>query len=206
MKKKLIYTLVAVIAIALIVIASLLMRGKTNALDEYNAIDTLKEIKAYKSNITIEVINDKESNKYEGVQTYKRGIGYKLDLNDNRSFTFKGDEILVKDKESTREYTLNKEFDEVFKYGFIGEYIGLIYTNEELKFRTETINNHEYFVIKTLMPGSNNNIYSGSLYYDIENCAPKKIIIYDNSGRERIIYTYENFNWTDKVDDVELDL
>lgn len=206
MKKKLIYTLVSVIAIALIVIASLLMKGKTEALDEYNAIDTLKEIRAYKSNITIEVINDRESNKYEGVQTYKRGIGYKLDLNDNRSFTFKGDEILVKDRESTREYTLNKEFDEVFKYGFIGEYIGLIYTNEELEFSTETINNHEYFIIKTLMPGSNNNIYSGSLYYDIENCVPKKIIIYDNNRRERIIYTYENFNWTDKVDDVELDL
>lgn len=206
MKKKLIYTLVSVIAIALIVIASLLMKGKTEALDEYNAIDTLKEIRAYKSNITIEVINDRESNKYEGIQTYKRGIGYKLDLNDNRSFTFKGDEILVKDRESTREYTLNKEFDEVFKYGFIGEYIGLIYTNEELEFSTETINNHEYFIIKTLMPGSNNNIYSGSLYYDIENCVPKKIIIYDNNRRERIIYTYENFNWTDKVDDVELDL
>ncbi|MFR1709005.1 MAG: germination lipoprotein GerS-related protein [Clostridium sp.] len=206
MKKKLIYTLVSVIAIALIVIASLLMKGKTEALDEYNAIDTLKEIRAYKSNITIEVINDRESNKYEGVQTYKRGIGYKLDLNDNRSFTFKGDEILVKDRESTREYTLNKEFDEVFKYGFIGEYIGLIYTNEELEFSTETINNQEYFIIKTLMPGSNNNIYSGSLYYDIENCVPKKIIIYDNNRRERIIYTYENFNWTDKVDDVELDL
>lgn len=206
MKKKLIYTLVSVIAIALIVIASLLMKGKTEALDEYNAIDTLKEIRAYKSNITIEVINDRESNKYGGVQTYKRGIGYKLDLNDNRSFTFKGDEILVKDRESTREYTLNKEFDEVFKYGFIGEYIGLIYTNEELEFSTETINNQEYFIIKTLMPGSNNNIYSGSLYYDIENCVPKKIIIYDNNRRERIIYTYENFNWTDKVDDVELDL
>ena len=205
MKKKLIYTLVSVIAIALIVIASLLMKGKTEALDEYNAIDTLKEIRAYKSNITIEVINDRESNKYEGVQTYKRGIGYKLDLNDNRSFTFKGDEILVKDRESTREYTLNKEFDEVFKYGFIGEYIGLIYTNEELEFSTETINNQEYFIIKTLMPGSNNNIYSGSLYYDIENCVPKKIIIYDNNRRERIIYTYEKVNWTDNVDDVELD-
>lgn len=206
MKKKLIYALVIIIGICLSIIITLLMKGKSEVLDEYNAIDTLKEIKAYKSDITIEVINDRETNKYEGFQTYKKDIGYKLDLKDKRSFAFKGDEILVKDNDNTKEYTLDKGFDEVFKYGFIGEYIGLIYTNEELEFKTETINNSEYFVITTLIPGSNNNICKGSLYYDIKNNLPKNIIIYDNKGRERIIYTYESFNWTDKVEDVELDL
>ncbi|WP_051823998.1 MULTISPECIES: germination lipoprotein GerS-related protein [Clostridium] len=205
MKKRLIYTLF-IIAICLTIAVTLFIKGRTRTLDEYNAIDSLSEIKVYKSDITIEVINDRETNKYEGFQTYKKDIGYKLDLKDKRSFTFKGDEILVKDKENIKEYTLDKGFDEVFKYGFIGEYIGLIYTNEELEFETETINNSEYFVITTVIPGSNNNICKGSLYYDIKNNRPKKIIIYDNKGRERIIYTYENFNWTDKVEDVELDL
>lgn len=205
MKKRLTYTLF-IIAICLTIAVTLFIKGRTRTLDEYNAIDSLSEIKVYKSDITIEVINDRETNKYEGFQTYKKDIGYKLDLKDKRSFTFKGDEILVKDKENIKEYTLDKGFDEVFKYGFIGEYIGLIYTNEELEFETETINNSEYFVITTVIPGSNNNICKGSLYYDIKNNRPKKIIIYDNKGRERIIYTYENFNWTDKVEDVELDL
>ncbi len=205
MKKRLTYTLF-IIAICLTVTVALLIKGRTRTLDEYNAIDSLSEIKAYKSDITIEIVNDRETNKYEGFQTYKKDIGYKLDLKDKRSFTFKGDEILVKDKENIKEYTLDKGFDEVFKYGFIGEYIGLIYTNEELEFETETINNGEYFVITTVIPGSNNNIFQGSLYYDIKNNRPMKIIIYDNKGRERIIYTYENFNWTDKVEDVELDL
>lgn len=205
MKKRLTYTLF-IIAICLTIAVALFIKGRTRTLDEYNVIDSLSEIKAYKSDITIEVVNDRETNKYEGFQTYKKDIGYKLDLKDKRSFTFKGDEILVKDKENIKEYTLDKGFDEVFKYGFIGEYIGLIYTNEELEFETETINNSEYFVITTVIPGSNNNICQGSLYYDIKNNRPKKIIIYDNKGRERIIYTYENFNWTDKVEDVELDL
>lgn len=205
MKKRLTYTLF-IIAICLTIAVALFIKGRTRTLDEYNVIDSLSEIKAYKSDITIEVVNDRETNKYEGFQTYKKDIGYKLDLKDKRSFTFKGDEILVKDKENIKEYTLDKGFDEVFKYGFIGEYIGLIYTNEELEFETETINNSEYFVITTVIPGSNNNICKGSLYYDIKNNRPKKIIIYDNKGRERIIYTYENFNWTDKVEDVELDL
>lgn len=205
MKKRLTYTLF-IIAICLTIAVALFIKGRTRTSDEYNVIDFLSEIKAYKSDITIEVVNDRETNKYEGFQTYKKDIGYKLDLKDKRSFTFKGDEILVKDKENIKEYTLDKGFDEVFKYGFIGEYIGLIYTNEELEVETETINNSEYFVITTVIPGSNNNICQGSLFYDIKNNRPKKIIIYDNKGRERIIYTYENFNWTDKVEDVELDL
>ncbi len=205
MKKRLTYILF-IIAICLTIAVALFIKGRTRTLDEYNVIDSLSEIKAYKSDITIEVVNDRETNKYEGFQTYKKDIGYKLDLKDKRSFTFKGDEILVKDKENIKEYTLDKGFDEVFKYGFIGEYIGLIYTNEQLEFETETINNSECFVITTMIPGSNNNICQGSLYYDIKNNRPKKIIIYDNKGRERIIYTYENFNWTDKVEDVELDL
>ena len=205
MKKRLIYTLF-IIFICITIVMALVIKGRTRTLDEYNVIDSLSEIKAYKSDITIEVVNDRETNKYEGFQTYKKDIGYKLDLKDKRSFTFKGDEILVKDKENIKEYTLDKGFDEVFKYGFIGEYIGLIYTNEELEFETETINNSEYFVITTFIPGSNDNVCQGSLYYDIKNKRPKKIIIYDNKGKERIIYTYENFNWTDKVEDVELDL
>lgn len=205
MKKRLIYTLF-IIFICITIVMALVIKGRTRTLDEYNVIDSLSGIKAYKSDITIEVVNDRETNKYEGFQTYKKDKGYKLDLKDKRSFTFKGDEILVKDKENIKEYTLDKGFDEVFKYGFIGEYIGLIYTNEELEFETETINNSEYFVITTVIPGSNDNVCQGSLYYDIKNKRPKKIIIYDNKGRERIIYTYENFNWTDKVEDVELDL
>jgi len=204
MKKIISYALMIIIGIVIVII--LFTNGKGKALDEHHVIDALSDIKAYKSNITIEVINDRETNKYEGVQIYKKNIGYKLDLNDNRSFTFKNDEILVKDSESTRNYTLNKEFDEVFKYGFIGEFIGLIYTNEKLDFKTERIDNQEFFIITTLIPGSNNNLYQGSLYYDVNENVPKKVVIYDNKHRERIIYTYESFNWTDEVQEVELDL
>ncbi len=204
MKKIISYALMIIIGILVAVI--LFTNGKRKTSDDHHVIDALGDIKAYKSNITIEVINDREINKYEGVQVYKKNIGYKLDLNDNRSFTFKNDQILVKDSESTRDYTLDKEFDEVFKYGFIGEFIGLIYTNEKLDFKTETIGNHQFFIISTLIPGSNNNLYQGSLYYDVNEYVPKKIVIYDNNHRERVIYTYENFNWTDEVQEVELDL
>lgn len=207
MKKKNIITLVVIVAVAIaLVFGTLFVKLKNRSVsDEDHVIELLSEIKGYTSEVTIKVINDKETNVYEGMQKYVKDFGYRLDLSDERSFIFKGDDIEVKDNNSERRYTLDKDFDEVFKYGFIGEYIGLIYTNEELKFQKEVINDKEYFIITTLIPGSNNNLYEGSMYYDIAEYKPSKIIIYDNKHSERVIYSYKNFQWTDKKSDMNID-
>jgi len=52
MKKRLTYTLF-IIAICLTIAVALFIKGRTRTLDEYNVIDFLSEIKAYKSDITI---------------------------------------------------------------------------------------------------------------------------------------------------------
>ena len=207
MKKKNIITLVVIVAVGIaLVFGTLFVKLKNRGVsDEDHVIELLSEIKGYTSEVTIKVINDKETNVYEGMQKYVKDFGYRLDLSDERSFIFKGDDIEVKDNNSERRYTLDKDFDEVFKYGFIGEYIGLIYTNEELKFQKEVINEKEYFIITTLIPGSNNNLYEGSMYYDIAEYKPSKIIIYDNKHNERVIYSYKNFQWTDKKSDMNID-
>ena len=205
MKNKKAYALIFLILIGITIGITTLLRSSKNTTEEMRILELLNGIKTYRSSITIEVKNQRNNIKYEGTQVYKKNLGYKLVLNDSRTFIFKGDDIAVKDEESTRAYTLNKSFDEVFKYGFVGEFISLVYTNEELKFEKETIDGKEYYVITTLIPGSNNNIFKGKMYYSIEDYAPKKILILDINNEERVIFTYKNFNWTDKVEDVELD-
>lgn len=207
MKNKKAYALIFLILILIGITIGIttLLRSSKNTTEEMRILELLNGIKTYRSSITIEVKNQRNNIKYEGTQVYKKNLGYKLVLNDSRTFIFKGDDIAVKDEESTRAYTLDKSFDEVFKYGFVGEFISLVYTNEELKFEKETIDGKEYYVITTLIPGSNNNIFKGKMYYSIEDYAPKKILILDINNEERVIFTYKNFNWTDKVEDVELD-
>lgn len=205
MKNKKAYALIFLILIGITIGITTFLRSSKNTTEEMKILELLNGIKTYRSSITIEVKNQRNNIKYEGTQVYKKNLGYKLVLNDSRTFIFKGDDIAVKDEESTRAYTLNKSFDEVFKYGFVGEFISLVYTNEELKFEKETIDGKEYYVITTLIPGSNNNIFKGKMYYSIEDYAPKKILILDINNEERVIFTYKNFNWTDKVEDVELD-
>lgn len=166
-------------------------------------VNNLKEIKAYKSDVTIQTINDMQTLNYKGHQTYKKNLGCKLELTEGRTLIFKGEEISVVDKENGEDYKVDKAFDEVFKYSFIGEYIGLIYTNEEINYKKQTINDEELLLIETLIPGSNRNLFKGILYISIKDNLPKKLIIYDNKSKERIIYTYENFNLAVKIEDRE---
>lgn len=200
MSKKTIFSLLGIFAaFILIVLGAVIFTIMSKPKDINDIIGYLKEIEAYRSDIKVEVVNDMQTLLYTGQQTYKKDLGYKLDLGEGRTFIFKGDELLVVDKENQRDYKVDKAFDEVFKYSFIGEYIGLIYTNEELNFKKETINDKEFLLIDILIPGSNRNLYKGVMYVSLKDNLPKKLVIYDIKDNERIRYTYENFDCSEKV-------
>jgi len=205
MKRKVIFTLLGVattIILCIGVMVGVTKLSKPHSTEEI--ITILAEKPGYRSDVTIEVVNDIQTLVYTGHQTYKKNVAYKLDLNGGRNFTFKGDEITVVDKENSKDYKLDKSFDEVFKYGFIGEYIGLIYTNEDIGYKKETINDEEFLLIEILIPGSNRNLFKGIMYVSIKDNLPKKLVIYDEKEKERVRYTYDNFNWTEKINDEEL--
>lgn len=204
MKRTLLYIGIAIVLTSVFLIAGLYIKNDKSYSQEQEAIDFLKEIKSYESDLTIEVNNARESNKYSGKQIYIKDVGYKLVLDDSRTFIFQGDDIKVKSEDGTKSYTVDKSFDEVYKYGFVGEYIGLIYTNEDLKFKRETYDGEECIIITTLIPGNNDNLFRGSMYYSINSHVPKKVVIFDNKDKERVVYTYNKFIWTEKVEDMDL--
>lgn len=154
----------------------------------------LKNIKSYTTNMNMDIKNDKQTINYKAKQSYLRGGGYKLELNKNRVFIYKTDDkIYISDKNNGRSYVQSKSFDEVFKLSFIGEYIGLLYTNEEIKYVTKKIDGIEYTVINLFIPGNNKNINNALLYVNNKNMLPSKMVIYDTSGKEKIDITYTNF-------------
>ena len=123
-----------------------------------------------------------------------RGGGYKLELNKDRVFIYKADDkIYISDKNNGAKYTQSKDFDEVLKLCFVGEYIGLLYTNEEIKYDIKTINDIEYTVIDLFIPGNNKNINNALLYVNNKNMLPEKLVIYDAAGKAKIEVTYTKF-------------
>ncbi|MCB2353282.1 germination lipoprotein GerS-related protein [Clostridium estertheticum] len=192
----------------LIVLSSVLFTSCDKTPKDTNDITTfLKNMDSYTTNMNMDIKNDKQTINYKAKQSYLKGGGYKLELNKNRVFIYKSDDkIYINDKNNGRSYVQSKSFDEVLKLSFIGEYIGLLYTNEEIKYVTKTVNNIEYTVINLFIPGNNKNINNALLYVNNKSMLPEKMVIYDTSGKEKINITYTNFSANLKIEPKEFNV
>ena len=190
MKKKLL-----LIISFLLILSSMIFTSCDKKPNDTNDITTfLKNMDSYTTDMNMDVINTKQTINYQAKQSYLRGGGYKLELNKNRVFIFKNDnKIYISDKNNKTKYVQSKDFDEVLKLSFVGEYIGLLYTNEEIKYVTKNINDIEYTVIDLLIPGGNRNINKALLYVNNKKMIPEKMVIYDIDGKEKINIKYTNF-------------
>ncbi|MBW9155605.1 hypothetical protein G9F71_021575 [Clostridium sp. FP2] len=190
MKKKLLVLLILLLTLSFTLMTSCNKKPKnTNDL-----LTFLKNMESYTTEMNMDIKNDKQTINYKARQSYLRGGGYKLELNNSRVFIYKANEnIYISDKNNGAKYVQSKDFDEVLKLCFIGEYIGLLYTNEEIKYSIEKINDIEYSVIDLFIPGGNKNINNALLYVNTKSMIPEKLVIYDIKGKEKINITYSNF-------------
>lgn len=206
MNKPLRNSLLAIGSLIVVTIVFFTIRGMKNSVtEEVQITEYLKNIKAYKSDVIIEMNNSKQNLAYKGKQAYMKNSTYILELEDERVFIFNNDQLAVKDKHNNREYTLSSDFDEVLKYCFIGEFIGLLYTNEEINYSIEQMDNTQCLAIDLLLPGMNKNIHKGVMYIDLKNGLPKEFRILDIKGKEKIKCTYENFVELEKIEDYEFE-
>jgi outer membrane lipoprotein-sorting protein len=166
-------------------------KRRNQSVDE--VITYLKGLKTYESNVEIYIRNDKQELKYEIKQYCDASIGYRLDISEDRVQIYKENHIYVTDKKNNAKYQLSSEFDELYKVSFVGEYIKLLYTNDEVKYKIENIDGIEYQLIETILPGNNKSISKAVMYMDIDKCVPNKILIYDDKGKERVNIIYKNF-------------
>ncbi|WP_291581813.1 germination lipoprotein GerS-related protein [Clostridium sp. UBA6640] len=206
MNKPLRNSLLAIGSLIVLTIVFFIIRGlKSPVTEEVQITEYLKNIKAYKSDVIIEMNNSKQNLTYNGKQAYMKNSRYILELEDERVFDFNSDQLVVKDKHNNREYALSSDFDEVLKYCFIGEFIGLLYTNEEINYSIDQVDDTQCLAIDLLLPGINKNIHRGVMYINLNNGLPKEFRILDIKGKEKVKCTYENFIELEKIEDYEFE-
>lgn len=179
----------------LLFLSSIILTSCDKKVKNVNDITSyLKGMESYTTQMNMVVKNHKQEIIYKATQSYLRGGGYKLELNKDRVFIYKTDDkIYIYDKANGTKYTQIKDFDEVLKLCFIGEYIGLLYTNEEIKYNLEIINDIEYTVIDLFIPSNNKNINNALLYVNNKTMLPEKLVIYDVTKEVKIEVVYTNF-------------
>lgn len=197
-------TIILFLSFLLLLSSALLTSCDKKQKDTYDITTFLKNMESYTTEMNMDVKNDKQRINYKARQSYLRGGGYKLELNNDRVFIYKSDDnIYISDKNSGTKYVQSKDFDEVLKLSFIGEYIGLLYTNEEIKYVIKSINDIEYTVIDLFIPGGNKNINNALLYVNTKSMLPERLVIYDIKGKEKIEITYTNFLPNAKIERAE---
>jgi outer membrane lipoprotein-sorting protein len=165
-----------------------------------DTLDFLKNLDEYSTNIDMEILNDKQNITYTGKQIYCKNIGYRFELNGERVLLYIGDKIYVRDNVSKTRYETSKDFDSLYKITFIGEYINLLYTNEEIKSTVKDIDGSRYQIIELAIPGANRNMQKAELYVNLKQLYPEKLIVYDNKNKATVRVNYKNFTPNVEVD------
>lgn len=193
-------TLLIFLSISLILCSTFLSACRGKVKDPNKVTNKLKDLESYSSDVHINVNNDKQKLTYVGKQYYLRGAGSRLELEKQRVFLFKDDNIYVTDLSNGLKYSTLENAQDIFKLSFIGEYVNLLYTNEVIKYSYKTEDNNKYLLIELIIPGNNRNMSKGILYVKESNNLPEKIIICDAKGKENVEITYENFAPNSKLE------
>lgn len=188
MKKRLI-VLFAFFCIIVLELCSCNEKGK----NPNKAIKYLNNLKTYTCDVNIHIKNSRQEIEMECKQFYNKKYGHRLDIDKNRILLYNGNEIIVNDFNNKKRYSLDKNFDSVFKLSFVKEYINLLNTQENIKNEFISIKDKEYQIVYLDIPGNNRNIKKAKMYIDIENNFPYKIVIYNSKENEVINFVYKNF-------------
>ncbi len=166
------------------------------------AFNYVKSIKNYTSDIKVTFLNDKNSEIIFLRQYASSNYGYRLDFENERKYFYRDNKIYINDVRNNIEYFVDENFDEIYKYCFLNEYIKLIYSMDEVDYFIQLIASDEKVVFgsRVDLPTNNSNISYAILYLSGENYLPLQFEIFDNKGRQRILIEYLTFDVLNDID------
>ncbi len=168
------------------------------------AFEYIKSLKNYASDMKITFKNNRGEESFNLKQYSSVNSTYRMDFEGYRSYIYKDDKIYVKDIKNSTEYLLDENFDEVYKYCFLNEYIKLIYSMDEVIYFKESIyegeNERVIYGARVNIPTNNLNIKYAILYLDGQKKIPIKLEIFDSKNNERVLIEYTTFDVLQEID------
>lgn len=186
---------------AILSLTAVLFGCKSSKEDPNEVLNYLKDLDSYSTSYTMDIINDKQTITYEGKQYFSKSLGYRLEVGQDRNYIYKDNNIYVQDTKNNLKYTLDKNFDDIYKISFIKEYIKLLYTDMEIKHEFKEIQGIKYQLISLTIPGGSREMSKAVLYVDRKTNHPDKILVYDDKGKERRRIVYKNFEANPKLEE-----
>ena len=130
MKKKLLLILLVFIPVILITLV-IIFRMTAEPTNE-EIIKSLKDIKAYTTDVEFLIKNSRDEERQNAIQYYKKDVGGKIDFGQDRTKIYKENMILVKDNVSNKEYTIENSMNDLYSISFLNKLLSYPINNEGL--------------------------------------------------------------------------
>ena len=167
---------------------------------------TLESVKTYEATAHVKYISNENENTYLTKQQCRAEGEYRIEVTGPESVAgnitvFDGKTICqynrkIKDKVAIGT-TESIERSEIFFTSFLKNY----FTNAEVTITVSSFDNGKTTVLEAEIPGEHPYISSEKVWIDNETLKPTALIIYDPDGAERIVVTYESFDYNVNLDD-----
>ena len=192
--------------IIILSISMLVSCANKSSLSEYEKIQQkLMSAESYKAFAKVEYISNKGSNEYEINQIAKKTGEYRIetlkpDAVSGNLIIFDGNMVWqynprvdskisvgVPDKAERKEITI---------FSFLENHL----KSKDISVETTTENKTNFTVLEASIPGDNKYFATEKLWFDNNSLKPVKLIIYDKENKERVIVSYETFEYDVKIE------
>ncbi|MCF0147450.1 MAG: hypothetical protein HUJ77_03530 [Clostridium sp.] len=199
MKKKLL--LILLVSIPIILIALVILFRITAEPTNEEIIKSLKDIKAYKTEVEFIIKNSRDEERQNSIQYYRKDVGGKIDFGEDRTKIYKDNMVLVKDNVSNKEYTIEKGMNDLYSISFLNKLLSYPISNEGLQEGQEEWGDTEYIVFTSELFLKNDNLDKVKVFIDKQNKTPIGAIIYDKNNKDRVRIVYRNFEKLKELDE-----
>ena len=163
-------------------------------------------MQSYEAEATVTYISNKTTHTYETKQQCKITGEYRIEvtgpervagnvtINDGKTITQFNTKVAGRISIGTTEAV---ERSELFLTSFVKNYV----RSQEVSVAAASIEGNPTTVLEARIPGEHPYMATQKLWVDNETLKPVKLVIYDVSGVERIVVTYNSFEYNVRLSD-----
>jgi len=205
------YKILALAATALVVFSGCsMLKDKGDGTADANAYEKIQQnlmnMTSYQSEATVKYISNKNTNEYQTLQQCRISGEYRIEVTGPEDVA---GNITLSDGETICQFNPNvsgkiavgskesPERSEIFLTTFVKNYLN----SKEVSLEVSNFGEGRATVLEASVPGTHPYLASEKLWVDNETYKPLQLVIYDPDGAERVVITYNSFEYNVALDD-----
>ena len=187
---------VPIITIMLVILMRLLV-SPTNQ----EVIDNVKKMKCYKADVQY-IFSNTRGDETENAKVYfdEKALG-RIVFQTDRERIYKRDKVIVKDNIANKEYSIDKELNDLYKMTFLRKLLEYPINQASIQEGQEEWGEKKYLYFEIDITDQGNNAKKAIVYIDKDEEVPIGVIVYNKENKVSLKIIYNEFEKMKKLDE-----